>query len=54
MLRLFGIGPNRLLIAVAGVGVLAAGLVAHGPGLTAVGGLLIVWTAVTLVASRRR
>ncbi len=54
MLRLFGIRPNRLLIAFAGVGVLVIGLVVHGPGLMALGGLLIVWAAVTLVTSRRR
>lgn len=54
MLRLFGIRPNRLLIVLAGLGVLVAGLVVHGPGLMAIGGLLIVWAAVTLVASRRR
>ena len=41
MLRLFGIRPNRLLIALAGVDVLVAGLVVHGPGLMAIGGLLI-------------
>ena len=39
MLRLFGIRPNRLLIALAGVGALVAGLVVHGPGLMAIGGL---------------
>jgi hypothetical protein len=54
MLRLFGIRPNRLLIALAGIGVLVIGLVVHGPGLMALSGLLIVWAAVTLVASRRR
>jgi hypothetical protein len=54
MLRLFGIRPNRLLIALAGIGVLAAGLAVHGPALMALGGLLIVWAAVTLAASRRR
>ncbi len=41
MLRLFGIRPNRLLIALAGVGALVAGLVVHGPGLMAIGGLPI-------------
>lgn len=51
MLRLFGIRPNRLLIALAGVGVLVAGLIVHGPGLIALGGLLIVWAAVTLGSS---
>lgn len=54
MLRLLGIRPNRLLIALAGIGVLAIGLVVHGPGLMAVGGLLIVSAAVTLAARRRR
>jgi hypothetical protein len=54
MLRLFGIRPNRLLIALAGMGVLVAGLAMHGPILIALGGLVIVWAAVTLVASRRR
>jgi hypothetical protein len=54
MLRLFGIRPNRLLIALAGIGVLAIGLAKHGPELMVVGGLLIAWAAVTLVASRWR
>jgi hypothetical protein len=54
MLPLFGIRPNRLLIALAGIGVLMIGLAKHGPELMAVGGLLIAWAAVTLVASRRR
>lgn len=54
MLHLFGIRPNRLLIALAGIGLLVAGLVVHGPGLMTFGGLLIVWSAITLVASRRR
>ncbi len=53
MLRLFGIRPNRLLIAVAGIGALAAGLVVHGPVLMAIGGLLIVSAAVAFAASRR-
>jgi hypothetical protein len=53
MLRLFGIRPNRLLIAIAGIGVLVAGLAAGGPVLMALGGLLIVWAAVTFAASRR-
>lgn len=54
MLRLFGIGPHRLLVAIAGAGVLMTGLVVHGPGLMALGGLTIVWAAVRLVAGRRR
>jgi thiosulfate reductase cytochrome b subunit len=54
MLRLFGIRPNRLLLAVAGVGLLAAGLAVHGPVMMALGGLAIVWSAATLVAGRRR
>jgi len=54
MLRLFGIRPNRLLIALAGIGVVAIGLVVHRPDLMALGGLLAVWSAVMLVASRRR
>ncbi len=53
MLRLLGIRPNRLLIAVAGIGVLVLGLVVHGPGLMAAGGLLIVSAAVAFAASRR-
>jgi hypothetical protein len=53
MLRLFGIRPNRLLIALVGIAALAIGLVIHGPGLIVIGGVLIVWAAVTL-ASRRR
>ncbi len=35
MLRLFGIRPHPLLIALAGIGVLVAGLVVHGPVLMA-------------------
>ena len=54
MLRLFGIRPNRLLIALAGIAALTIGLVIHGPGLMVIGGVLIVWAAVTLAASRRR
>jgi len=54
MLRLFGIRPNRLLIAVAGIVLLVIGLVVHGPVMMAAGGLAIVWAAVTFVASRRR
>jgi hypothetical protein len=54
MLRLFGIRPHPLLIAVAGIVLLLIGLAAHGPGLTAFGGLAIVWAAVTLAAARRR
>jgi hypothetical protein len=54
MLRLLGIRPNRLLVALAGIGVLAIGLVVHRTDLMALGGLLTVWPAVTLVASRRR
>jgi len=54
MLRLFGIRPNRLLIALAGIAALAIGLVVHGTDLMVLGGLLTVWSAVTFVASRRR
>ena len=53
MLRLFGIRPNRLLIALAGIAALAIGLVTHGPGLILIGGVLIVWAAVTLATRRR-
>lgn len=54
MLGLFGIRPNRLLLAVAGAGALLVGVVVHGPGLTVIGGLLFVWAAVTFAAGRRR
>ncbi len=54
MPSLFGTRPHPLLIALAGIGVLVAGLVVHGPVLMAYGGLLIVWAAATLVVSRRR
>jgi hypothetical protein len=54
MLRLFGITPNRWLIALAGAAALAAGLVKHGPELMVIGGALLAWTAITLIASRRR
>lgn len=54
MLRLFGIRPNRLLIAVAGIGVLAAGLAVHSPVLMALGGLGIVRAVVALAVRRRR
>jgi hypothetical protein len=32
---------------------LAIGLVTHGPGLIVIGGVLIVWAAVTLATRRR-
>jgi hypothetical protein len=54
MLHLLGIHPNRLFMVIAGIGVLVIGLVIHGTFLMAIGGLLIVWSAVTFVASRRR
>jgi membrane protein implicated in regulation of membrane protease activity len=55
MLRLFGIRPNRFLIALAGVALLVAGLVMHhGLGLTVLGAALIVYSAAVLVAGRRR
>jgi hypothetical protein len=54
MLRLFGIHPNRLLIAAAGIVLLVAGLAVHGPVMMALGGLAIAWAAVTLIAGRRR
>ncbi|HTX82841.1 MAG TPA: hypothetical protein VME44_11705 [Streptosporangiaceae bacterium] len=54
MLGLFGIRPNRLLLAVAGAGALVVGVVVHGPGLMVIGGLLFVWAAVTFAAGRRR
>jgi len=54
MLGLFGIRPNRIFLAVAGAGALVVGAVVHGPGLMAIGGLLVVWAAVTFAAGRRR
>lgn len=54
MLTLFGIRPHSLLIALAGIGVLVAGLVVHDPVMMAIGGLAIVWAAVRFVASRRQ
>jgi hypothetical protein len=54
MLRLLGVRPSRLLIALGGIGVLAVGLVVHRPDLMVLGGLLTGWSAVMLVASRRR
>jgi hypothetical protein len=54
MLRLIGIRLNRAFVALAGVAVLVIGLVAHGPALMALGGLLVVSAAVGLAASRRR
>lgn len=52
MFRFLGIRPNHLLIALAGVAALAAGLAVHRPVLDAVGALLIAWAAVRLVAGR--
>jgi hypothetical protein len=54
LLRLFGIRPGRLVIALAGIGALAGGLVVHGPVLMVLGGLLIVSSAVRLLAGRRQ
>jgi hypothetical protein len=54
MLRLFGITPNRWLIALAGAAVLTAGVLKHGPELMIIGGALLAWAAITLIASRRR
>lgn len=54
MLRLLGIRLNRLLIALAGICALAAGLAVHRLVLMAIGGLLVAWGAVTLIDSRRR
>ena len=54
MLGLFGIRPHPLLIALAGVGLLVAGLVLHGPVMLALGGLAIAWAAVTFATTRRR
>jgi Flp pilus assembly protein TadB len=54
VLRLLGIRPNRLLIAVGGVAMLVAGVLLHGLNLIVIGGVLIVWAAITFVASRRR
>jgi hypothetical protein len=53
MLRLLGIRPNRVLIGLAGIGALAAGLVVHHLVLIAIGGLLVVWAAVTHWSRRR-
>jgi hypothetical protein len=54
MLRLLGIRPSRLLIALGGIVFLVIGLVVHGPVLMALGGLAIVWAAVALLVSRVR
>jgi Flp pilus assembly protein TadB len=54
MLGLFGIRPNRLFLAIAGAAALVVGVVVHGPGLMVIGGLLLVWAAVTFAAGRRR
>jgi hypothetical protein len=53
MLRLFGIRPNRVLVALAGAAALAVGLVIHGPVLMAAGAILVVYSAVMLIAGRR-
>jgi hypothetical protein len=54
MLGLFGIRPNRLLIAVAGIVLLVAGLVVDGPVMMTFGGLAIAWSAITFIAARRQ
>jgi hypothetical protein len=54
MLRFFGIRPHPLLIAAAGIVLLVIGLAAHSLLMMALGGLVIVWAAVTFVTVRRR
>lgn len=54
MLRLFGIRPNRVFLALGGAAVFAVGLVIHGPFLMALGAILVVYSAVMLICGRQR